>query len=144
MGSRMDQTEALTARQLRATYASCGESSGPSAHTIDTACALVSETANGITSVKIGFVGLDPVLERLARTVAERLSVRLVLRPRPSGAEADLVIEQAIEPVHHQPRQQAECPSLLAHLIPRFWSKPSGPNTTSRADARASTMKELP
>lgn len=136
----MEEAGTSNAGPMRATYASGGEGSGPSAHTIDTACDLIAETANGITAVKIGFVELDPVLERLVRSVAARDGVRLVLRIRPSSGEADLVIEQAIPTIHHQPRKPARCDGLLSHLMPRRQSEQAA---LSRTDRIAAAMEEL-
>ena len=136
----MEERAASTARPLRATYASRAEAGGPSEHTIETACTLVSETANGISAVKVGYVVLDAELERLARSVAGRDGVRLVLRVRPTTAEADLVIEQAIAPIHHQAHKPGECDGLLSHLIPR---RRSTPEAISRTDRIAAEMEKL-
>jgi hypothetical protein len=134
--------ELAMSSELRAAHASRAEGGGPNAETLERACSLVSDTTNGVSAVKIERVMLDAELERVVRAIADRPGLRLVLKARPSGHEADLVIEQAIAPLHHQPPSRAACPGLLAHLLPRFWSKPSNPRTTSRADATASAMRD--
>jgi hypothetical protein len=142
--------ELAMSSELRAAPTSRSEGGGPSEPTIDRACAMMTDTTNGVSAVKIERVALDAEIQRLVRAVADRSGVRLVLKPRPTGDHADLMIEQAIAPIHHQPR--AECPGLLAYVLPsfwpRFWSNPSGaktsgPKTTSRVDAEASAMRDL-
>lgn len=129
--------------ELRTVRWSGAEGGGPSEATIERACSLVSDTTNGISSVKVERVALSPELNRLLRAVADKPGVRLVLRPHSGTQEAEVVIEQAISPLHHQPPPSA-CPGLLAHLRPRFSSSPNPPRPTSRADAEASALRERP
>lgn len=116
-------------------------SSLPPRQVLETACSLVTDTSNGVSAVKVGDVRMDPDLERAIDVVDGNPGTRLVLRRARDGSVA-LVVEQAIAPLHHQPR--AACPGLLAHLLPRFWSKPNPSHPTSRADAEASAMRERP
>jgi hypothetical protein len=131
--------------ELQAAHSLPVEESGPSEQTIERACSVVSDTTNGIASVKVERVTLGPKLERVARAVAAWPDVRLVLKVHPRGTSADLLIEQAIAPIHHQPPQRAACRGLLAHLLPRRWSGPTAPRVTSHADTIASAaMKDRP
>lgn len=130
--------------ELRTVRWSGAEGGGPSEATIDRACSLVSDTTNGISSVKVERVALSPEFDRLPCAVAEKPGVRLVLRPYAGRREAEVVIEQAIAPLHHQSPPPSTCPGLLSHLFPRFWSELKQTRPRSRADAEASAMRERP
>ena len=96
--------------------ASAGDRDGPD-RAVGVACALVADTTNGISSVRIVRVALDDVLARVVQAATEPTGVRLVLRPVPGTTEADLVIEQAVAPIHFETRQPPTWRGLLAHLL---------------------------
>ena len=131
-------------RKLRRASSTRADGGVPTDWTIERACALGSDTTNGISSVKIERMTLDAELERLLRIVAGRPRVRLVLRSDPSTQGTDLVIEQAIAPIHHEAPRLSECSGLLAHLVPRRRSRPNRSHPASPADITTSPVKEMP
>jgi hypothetical protein len=87
--------------ELRAAHASRTDGGGLTEATVDQACAMVSDTTNGVSAIKIERTGLDGQLQRLVRAVADRPDVRLVLKGsklsgRPTKRRADAVAATAM------------------------------------------------
>ena len=132
----------LRADMRSVSLASAGDQDGPD-RAVGVACALVADTTNGISSVKIMRVALDDVLARVLGAAAAPAGVRLVLRPVAGTSEADLVIEQAIPPIHFAAQPPPTWRGLLTHLLTGRRRQAVQPHATAPSDATTSTMRNL-
>jgi hypothetical protein len=110
----------------------------PPRQVLTTACSLVTDTSNGVSAVKVGDVVLDPELERAIEVIDDHPGTRLVLRRARDGGVA-LVVEQALEPIHHLPREQ---PSWLERLWPWRHAGHDSPMTPDPITREARRLQE--